>query len=200
MIEPTFPGLVQPIEGRRLADLAATVPSDRAIVEVGSHTGLSTAWLALGSKRGARAHVVAVDTWADPRPRPADRSYNDDPFELRTGDAVLERFLENLSFVRAWPNVTVLRTGSLDAARSWVQPIGLLFVDAIHTYEAVLADYQAWEPFIRSGGWLALHDVYEDPERTRLAGPGRLVEEVLRPSGLWIEELVTHGLWTARRL
>ena len=74
-------GLIENAQGERLAELAYYVPRNMAIVEIGSHTGLSTCWLAAGSRAGNGAHVTAVDPYPDPRP-----GSKDDPWELgRTG-------------------------------------------------------------------------------------------------------------------
>lgn len=155
MIPPRCAGLVQVDEGRQLHSLARMVPPERAVVEIGSHTGLSTCWMA----HRARAHIFAVDPWGDPRPETLD-----DPFGLVTGDAVLDVFLGNIRSEGYESRVTPIRGRSLDVARLWVQPIGLLFIDAIHTYEAVLADIDAWAPHLAPGAFVVFHDWTPDPE------------------------------------
>lgn len=188
MRTPRCEGLVKPDEGRRLAYLAARVPASQAIVEIGSHTGGSTCWMA----HAATAHVTAVDPWADPRPDTLD-----DPFALVTGDAVYERFSQNLTREGLWGKVTPLRTFSLTAAAVWVQPVGLLFIDAIHELEAVRSDYLHWQRFIPVGGWLALHDYTEDPEHP-YHGVADAVRELIGAE--WAEPIVTEYLWTALRI
>ena len=56
-------GAVTLDEGRRLARLAGKVPTEQVIVELGSHGGSSTSWLALGSRKGHGAPVYAIDPW-----------------------------------------------------------------------------------------------------------------------------------------
>lgn len=187
---PRCAGLIQPDEGRRLAELAAVVDANDAIVELGSHTGLSTIWMATT----AHAHITAVDPWGDPRP-----GSDDDPFSLVTGDATLERFRLNLADEGAWPFVTAIRTTSTGLAPLWVQPVGLLFVDAVHTLDGVASDYRAWSGFIPVGGWLALHDFIADPEHP-YAGVARAVDEIILPSGRWSAPRITGYLWTAQRV
>ena len=46
-----------------LRDLAARVPADQAIVELGAFAGRSTGWLLLGAQDGHGAHVTTVDPW-----------------------------------------------------------------------------------------------------------------------------------------
>jgi cephalosporin hydroxylase len=37
--------------------------------------------------------------------------------------------------------------------------IDLLFIDGDHSYEGVRADFELFRGFVRSGGWIALHDI-----------------------------------------
>lgn len=179
-----------PEEGAYLANLAREVPDDRAIVEIGSHTGLSTCWMAAAS-RGA--HVFAVDPWADPRPDTLD-----DPFELGTGDGVYARFCANVTSERLWHRITPLRTTSLVAAQVWAQPVGLLFVDAIHEYEAVRSDYLHWQRHIPVGGYLAFHDFTLD-ETHPYHGVARAIADIV-PAEQWSAPVIVGNMWTSRRI
>lgn len=185
-------GLIEPDEGRRLAELAAHVPAEWAIVEIGSHTGLSSCWLAAGSRVGYGAHVTCVDPYPMPRP-----GSTDDPWELGP-EGVLDRFKTNVSGttqdvqrVSYWPQITMLRTTSEQAGAMWVQPIGLLFVDAIHTEAGVLADWEAWRA--HAVDVVAFHD-YGDS----YPGCRRGIERIAA-SEAWTEVGVVGSLWVARR-
>jgi predicted O-methyltransferase YrrM len=48
-------GLVEVEEVEKLAELASQVTANHAIVEVGSHTGLSSCWMAAGSRDSGKA-------------------------------------------------------------------------------------------------------------------------------------------------
>lgn len=51
------------------------------------------------------------------------------------------------------------KTHSVSAAAAFLEkPVDLLFVDAGHRYEDVLADLQAWVPRVKAGGIVAGHD------------------------------------------
>ena len=49
------------------------------------------------------------------------------------------------------------------AGRHWSTPLDLVFIDGGHSLEAALTDYRTWAPKIRSGGVLAIHDIFPDP-------------------------------------
>lgn len=41
----------------------------------------------------------------------------------------------------------------------WHKPIDLLFIDDDHTYETIKENFNKFEPFIKNGGFVVLHDV-----------------------------------------
>lgn len=176
-------------EVRYLADLAGAVPRDQEIVELGSWAGGSAAWLCAGSRYGRGAHITCVDPWDDWIDPPPDQ-------HPVLGAEALARFGELVD----WRRTTALRAASLEVAPMWVKPIGLLFIDALHTYEACMADYLAWSPHIPPGGALAVHDYAPDPppEVWWAEGPTRAVDEIAG-MGLWDEVQVVGCMWTARR-
>ena len=184
-------GLIEKPDGERLAELASLVDPAHAIVEIGTHTGLSSMWMAAGSQG---AHVFCVDPWFNPG-----KEYGSDPFELGTGDAVMAEFFHNVSRFHVWDKVTALRGRSLDIAAVWTAPIGLLFIDAIHTFDGARSDYEAWQRFIVSDGWIAFDDWFADPERTRETGVARFIQDCVIPNEEWTELDLCYNVWSARR-
>jgi hypothetical protein len=59
--------------------------------------------------------------------------------------------------------VVPLVTSSRLAGRYWQSPLGLVFIDGGHSREAALMDYRTWVPHIAAGGYLAIHDIFENP-------------------------------------
>ena len=59
--------------------------------------------------------------------------------------------------------VVALVSRSEVAARQWATPLSMVFIDGGHTAEAARIDYECWAPHIISGGYLLIHDIFEDP-------------------------------------
>ncbi len=159
-------------EGQRLAHMAKMVPRHQAIIEVGSHKGKSTCFLAAGSSAGQGARVYAIDLWDL-------ASFNDpsvfDDFRAQVRTAGLEHL------------ITPVRGDSCDLAATWSDKCGLLFIDGCHDYEAVKADYEAWAPLVEPGGFLAFHDYHP-----QFPGVERVVDEIVRKAPIWSSFRV-HG-------
>ncbi len=61
----------------------------------------------------------------------------------------------------------------VNAAREFNEPIEFIFIDGLHDYGSVKADFEAWFPKVIEGGIMAFHDT------TGWPGPRRLVAEQL---------------------
>ena len=144
-------GLIRPATGAELRRLAALVPADHAIVEIGSFRGQSSAYLAAGARDGLGAHVYAVDPW--------DLAGNVSGKHGCTAPEIREDFERQLRACRLWSRVTPMRAFSTDAAKAWSGPkVGLLFIDGDHTERAVRADVKAWTPHLADGAVICFDD------------------------------------------
>jgi len=52
---------------------------------------------------------------------------------------------------------------SRSVARRLGGDVGVVFIDGGHGEEPAWSDYRGFAPLVRLGGWLAIHDVFEDP-------------------------------------
>jgi len=165
-------------EGARLAYLARRVPAGQVIVELGSNRGKSTCFLARGSARGNHVPVHAVDLW--------DLGGQWEHTHLRTGQPLrfdhpdtLRTFHEQTA---PFADLIVMHKASTTAVgQSWDgPPVGLLFIDADHTYEGVKGDIEAWEPHLARRAWVCFHD-YNKGRKEEMDYPGitRAVDEWL---------------------
>lgn len=172
-------GLIPNDEGDALAELAAAVPEDLAIVEIGSFRGKSTAFLASGAKAGGGAHVFAVDPWDLPGNVYGKHGYS--------APIVREQFEEQLRAAKLWSRVTPIQAFSVDAAGDWDgPPIGLLFIDGDH--DAVAADFAAWQPHLADEHVVALDDI-DTPRNPKV----REFADQLAATGAYDLEVVVPG-------
>ncbi len=106
----------------------------RVIVEIGAAGGCSSIVLGLAAKRHG-AHVWSVEPWPT------------------------ARWHENIARYDLADTMTLVEGES-----PWVDPrqvageIDLLFIDGDHRSPWIVADFRAWEPFVRIGGVIAFHD------------------------------------------
>jgi predicted O-methyltransferase YrrM len=140
-------------QARILYRAATLVPAGQWIVEIGSHRGRSTTFLASG-KSGDVA-MLAVDPFDNPR-------WGGGPEALAAFRATLERFNHQ-------DRVKVFRGISAEAVQAWGEgcTIGLLFVDGAHDRPSVLADIDGWEQRVASGGLVIFHDAFSSIGVTR---------------------------------
>lgn len=141
-------GWLTPAEGMLLYRLAGDVPPARAIVEIGSWTGKSTACLGLASLAASGAKVYAVDPHWGMRSSAS---------ELDRRDTFRE-FLDNVRAAGIESVVVPVRKPSADAVPDVSEPAGLIFVDGGHRVGCVRTDFQTWFPRLAEGGRMAFHD------------------------------------------
>lgn len=150
-------GWLNMTDGYVLMQLAKDGPEEGEIVEVGSFLGLSTCWLAMGSKAAGREKITAVDHFLGSKEHQKGKKAECDV--LVEQGTTFYQFQENLKSVEVDDHVTPVRASSVEAAKDWEKPVRLLFLDGDHEYESIKADFEAWEKFVIPGGCICIHDV-----------------------------------------
>ena len=182
-------GWLSPVEGYLLYRLARDGEGSGAIVEIGSWMGLSTAWLAAGSKAAGREHVHAVDVF-DGGPVLKDHDF------IRKEGTTYHRFSENLEGLGLFDYVEPVVAESGAAAQAWTKgAIRLLFIDGDHRYPAVRQDLDLWSPHVTAAGLIILDDVSEHH-----AGVWQLFHEMLDDKKSWQHLLRTGKTQIFRKL
>jgi predicted O-methyltransferase YrrM len=133
-----------------LCDIAGAMPDGASVVEIGSFKGRSTVAICegIGAKPGVT--VWAVDTFAG----------DSDVVEITGGpvdqEAVEAEFARNTA---GYDFLRVIVAESVAAAEQFDrESLDWVFIDADHSYEAVVADIAAWAPKLKPGGLLSGHD------------------------------------------
>jgi len=134
-------------EGPYLYQLAKVGSRLGAIVEIGSWQGRSTIWLGKGSETVNGYEIYAID----PHVGGSRRQHN-----VSTEKA----FRENIQRAGLAKKVVPIVALSSDALKGWSRPIGMLWIDGDHRYEAVSGDFLGWSRFVAKDGIIAFHDTY----------------------------------------
>jgi predicted O-methyltransferase YrrM len=93
-------------------------------------------------------------------------------------------------------NLVFLKGLSQDLAPEFDEPIGMLFIDADHSYEGLRRDWEMWTPKVRPNGIVALHDVFVAPNSPVPLGSMRFFEEQIadRSDYVLIERIGALGV------
>ena len=94
------------------------------------------------------------------------------------GPADREAYYRNMLASGFTHRAALVNLTSSQAALAWKEPIGLLYIDGDHRYEAVRADINAWSAFLVAGGVVVFIDASD-----RKGGPHRVVEDLTASGG-----------------
>jgi predicted O-methyltransferase YrrM len=161
------PGFLGENEARFLGLLAACVPTQGAIVEIGSFKGRSTVMMAKVAAHYGLEPVVAIDPHT---------SILSPVHTNEAGTSTYDEFLASIRGAGVEQHVEVHRAFSEDVQRTWERRIRFLWIDGDHSYEGAHQDFAGFLPFVNPLGVVALHDALNN-----FPGPVRVfVEEMLR--------------------
>jgi predicted O-methyltransferase YrrM len=134
------------------------------LLEIGTYCGKSAIYLGAAARERGTV-VFTVDHHRGSEENQAGWEHHDPRLvDPRTGRMdTLPFFRRTIEEAGLEDAVVAVIADSPTVARAWATPLGLCFIDGGHAYEAALADYVAWSPFVADGGLLVFHDVFEDP-------------------------------------
>ena len=175
---PSIPSHTNRRELAVLFDLATRCPAGGTALEIGSHLGASSCYIAAGlAPRGGR--LYCVDPWTN----------------LEMPGMVHDIFPGFMKNTAGLANcITTVRKRSEALLPGDVpSPLHLAFIDGEHAYAAVRLDFQFAAPLIAENGCIAFHDFQY------FEGVARVVGEALA-SGKWVPEgYVDNLVWLRRR-
>lgn len=159
---------------KRWDEVLARLPQlgrELAVVEVGVWQGALSQRI-LEARRDV--FLTLVDPWIAGAANPEWRNSGSEM--AQRDQAIVEAHYQRVCQI-ARPyigRVQILRRTSLEAAVELVdRSQDAVFLDGIHTYDALRADIHAWLPKVRPGGWIGGHD-YDAP---RFPGVTQAVRE-----------------------
>jgi predicted O-methyltransferase YrrM len=142
--------------------------SGGAVVEIGSFRGKSAVALALGLSENARPPELQVVYCVEPH-EPFVGFYGG-----KFGPEDRTEFYRTVLGTGLSDHIALISLPSVQAAKAWNKPIGLLFIDGDHTLAAVRADITAWQPHLLPGARVIFDDA-ADPR----AGPFAVVRQLI---------------------
>jgi predicted O-methyltransferase YrrM len=160
-------GFMPDDEGMALHDAAleAVRRAGGPLLEVGTYCGKSAVYLGAAA-RAAGTVLFTVDHHRGSEENQAGWDHHD----LEVVDPATGR-MDTLPFFRATIEAAGLEdcvigvVGRSEAvAAAWGSALGFVFIDGGHSEAIAMADYAGWARHLRSGGLLAVHDVFERPE------------------------------------
>ena len=178
-ISEDIPGWTRGAEARELARLSFSLPAHPTIVEIGSFLGSGTILLA-GPRRDRGSGIVhCIDTFDGQGDAFSVPYYREILGKLGSG-SVRSHFERNMSRSGLSSWVTIHEGRADQIAPTWTSSIDLLFLDADQSPAGVRRIYDDWEPFLKIGGVIALHNSEPTNHRPDHDGHRVIVEEEIR--------------------
>ncbi len=160
-------GFLDHDEGVALARFAAiaTAAVPGPIVEIGSWCGRSSVYLGRAARDAGRL-LFAIDHHRGSEEHQPGEGYHDpDLFDSDLGRVdTLPALRRTIALADLETNVVPVVGKSADIGAAWNGPLSFVFIDGGHAMETTLGDYRAWAGHVARGGYLAIHDVFPNPE------------------------------------
>ncbi|HHO75966.1 MAG TPA: class I SAM-dependent methyltransferase, partial [Deltaproteobacteria bacterium] len=159
-------GFLDEAEARMLHALAYKASMLGPALEIGGYCGRSTVYIGQGCKAGGGV-LFSIDHHRGSEEQQKGQEYFDpdlwDEKEQRVD--TFRPFRRSLEAADLENTVIPIVAPSDLAARMWSTPLSMVFIDGGHSYAAAFSDYTAWMPHIVPGGYLAIHDIFPDPNQ-----------------------------------
>lgn len=158
-------GFMDPEEGGALYRWAQDAVAWGPCLEVGSYCGKSALYLGAACKaRGGVLFTVDHHRGSEEM-QPGWEHHDRETWDERAGAMDTLPFLRDTLRRAHLEDAVISIVGrSAAVARHWHTPLAMVFIDGGHAMEQALADYRGWAPHVMPGGYLAIHDVFANPD------------------------------------
>ena len=176
-----IPGWTRGAEAEALARAARSIQGDALIVEIGAFLGSASVLLA-GARRLAGSGMVHC---VDPFDASGDEFSAPVYSEIAAGlsSSLRAQFMQSICAADLGDFVTVHEGTAETIGETWDQPIDLLFLDGDQSIEGVRSAFNLWEPWLKKGGTLVLHNSAPRRYEPHHDGHFRIaVERVIEPA------------------
>lgn len=179
-------GFLDAEEGKVLFETAKAMGVIGPVLEVGSYCGKSTVYLGVACKQTDNTLFSVDHHRGSEEHQPGEEYHDADLYDPSIGR--MDSFREFRATIRRADIeeiVVPMVAPSTVVARHWRTPLGMVFIDGGHSFDAAMNDYRSWASHVLRGGIIAIHDVFENPKEG-----GQAPYEILklaRASGLFKE-------------
>jgi predicted O-methyltransferase YrrM len=179
-------GFLDEEEGLFLYQTAKEAGQRGPCLEIGSYCGKSAIYLGLGCK-AHQGVLFSIDHHrGSEEQQPGEEYFDPDLMNPVSGRLdTLPFFRRTIEKAGLEGTIVPMVCESALAARGWSTPLSLVFIDGGHSFESAYQDYQNWAKHLLPGGYLLIHDIFEDPKQGGQA-PFRVYQMALA-SGIFRE-------------
>jgi len=189
---------MDPQEGERLYQVSLEASKLGPCLEIGSYCGKSTIYLGSACKANGSVLFSIDHHRGSEEQQPGEQYFDPELFDHESGKIdTFPFFRKTLEAAGLEDTVIPMVCSSALAARFWATPLALVFIDGGHSFHDAFTDYSAWAPHIVPGGYLLIHDIFEDPKEGGQA-PFEVYKLALA-SGLFEEQPRTKSLGVLKR-
>ena len=159
-------GFLDPAEGRGLYEIALQASRLGPCLEIGSYCGKSAVYLGSACRENG-ATLFSIDHHrGSEEQQPGEVYFDPALFDFKTFCMdTLPLFRQTLALAGLEETVVPLVSRSQVVARDWSTPLSLVFIDGGHSFESAKTDYDCWSGHILPGGYLLIHDIFENPQQ-----------------------------------
>ncbi len=191
-------GFIAREEAMRLYELAREASLIGPCLEIGSYCGKTASYIGMGCRENGGILFSIDHHRGSEEQQPGEEYFDPDLLDKETGMIDTFRiFRKTISDLGLEDTVIPIVARSEVVAGSWGTPLGMVFIDGGHTFEAAIADYNCWAPHILPGGFLAIHDIFPDPSKGGQAP--RHIYNLALASGLFTELPMINTLGILKR-
>lgn len=191
-------GFMAEEEAERLYSLSLQAAEMGPVLEVGSYCGKS-AYIIGSACKEKKSILYSIDhhTGSEEQ-QPGEAYFDPDLFDLKSNSVnTFPFFRETLEAAGLEDIVIPVVASSAAAGKMWQTPLSMVFIDGGHSFEAACSDYLTWACHIKSGGFLVIHDIFDDPEKGGQA-PLKVYETAIQSADYDVLEM-TNTLGVLKR-
>jgi len=158
-------GFLDPEEGRGLYDVALEASRSGPCLEIGSYCGKSAVYLGTACRENNEILFSIDHHRGSEEQQPGEEYFDPALLDFRTFSLdTFPLFRRTVVLAGLEETVVPVVSRSNTVARSWATHLSLVFIDGGHAFDTARTDYESWADHILPGGYLLIHNIFENPE------------------------------------